>query len=71
MTTAKPAININQPPISEEILLNHFPKKHSKFLKKRESLQTQIDTCSENYYWIKDDPDLPEEAKSILKDSWK
>ncbi|KIL64036.1 hypothetical protein M378DRAFT_11772 [Amanita muscaria Koide BX008] len=71
-TTAKPAIKPNQPPIPEEILLNHFPEKHSKFLKHKESLKTHIRTCSDNYHYIKADSkgELPEKAKFILLKTW-
>ncbi|KAM6490428.1 hypothetical protein JOM56_014101 [Amanita muscaria] len=71
-TTAKPAIKPNQPPIPEEILLNHFPEKHSKFLKHKESLKTHIRTCSDNYHYIKADSKdvLPEKAKFILLKTW-
>ncbi|KAM6500842.1 hypothetical protein JOM56_003856 [Amanita muscaria] len=71
-TTAKPAIKPNQPPIPEEILLNHFPEKHSKFLKHKESLKTHIRTCSDNYHYIKADSkaELPEKAKIILLKTW-
>ncbi|KAM6490378.1 hypothetical protein JOM56_014142 [Amanita muscaria] len=71
-TTAKPAIEPNQPPIPEEILLHHFPEKHSKFLKHKESLKTHIRTCSDNYHYIKADSKgvLPEKAKFILLKTW-